>query len=355
MSATGLAATAGAMTPRSESETLPLEAEAACGCGRIDVHAHYLPEPYRRALEEAGVSRVDGGVPIPPWSADNHLALMGDLGVATSMLSISSPGFHFVDEARTVTLARSVNDAGARIVADHPARFGLMASLPLPDVEASLAEIDHAFDTLGADGIALETNVRGVYLGDPRFLPVFDALEARKATVFLHPTSPKCFEDIGMGFPAPLIEFPFDTARTAVSLIYGGVLRTRPNIRLILPHGGGALPGLLNRIAMVAQTPIANPRPEGEAGEVLDEVRRLYFDLALAATPLNLAALLSVTDASHILFGTDYPFAPPPAVTANSVGFNSLMDAMTPHQRRMIEFGNAASLFPRLAAFLREG
>jgi predicted TIM-barrel fold metal-dependent hydrolase len=323
-----------------------------CACGRVDVHAHFLPEPYQRALHEAGLVRVDGGMPVPEWSADAHLAAMAARGVTTSMLSVSSPGLHFLQGAAARRLARDVNEIGAGLRRDHPGQFGVFAALPLPDVEGALAEIDHAYDHLGVDGICLETNARGLYLGDPAFAPVFDALERRKAVVFLHPTSPECLAQIGMGYPAPLLEFPFDTARTVVSLVYAGVLRHRPNIRVILSHGGGALPILVSRIAMVAQTPLATPRPEHGAAEVLAEVQRLYFDLALCATPATLAALLQITDLSHVLFGTDYPFAPPPAIDGNTAAFGKMMDTLTPEQRRMVEYGNAVTLFPRLKAYL---
>jgi predicted TIM-barrel fold metal-dependent hydrolase len=323
-------------------------AGAACACGRIDVHAHYLPAPYRRALAEAGLTKLDGGIPVPDWSADAHLKLMTQYGIRTSMLSVSSPGLHFLDTAKAVRLAREVNEAGAAVSRSHPGKFGFFASLPLPDIDASLAEIAFAFDHLGADGICLETNIKGQYLGAPTFAPIFDALEQRRAVVFLHPTSPQCFEQIGMGFPAPLLEFPFDTARSAVSLIFSGALRRRPNLRLILSHGGGALPALVARIAMVAQTPLVSPRPQDGAAEVLEQVRRLYFDLALSATPTTLNTLLQITSLSHILFGTDYPFAPPPAIQGNTAAYEALMDKLTPDQRQMIEYRNATDLFPRL-------
>jgi predicted TIM-barrel fold metal-dependent hydrolase len=326
-----------------------------CACGRVDVHAHYLPPAYRRALEDAGLVRLDGGVPVPTWSPEAHLELMQARGITTSMLSISSPGVHFLDRAKAARVSREANEAGAALVEAYPGKFGFFACVPLPDVADAVAEIAHAFDHLGADGVCLETNVRGLYLGDPAFAAMFDELDRRGAVVFLHPTSPECLAQIGMGFPGPLIEFPFDTARAAVSLIYGGVLRRRPNMRVILSHGGGALPGLVSRIAMVAQTPLASPRPEGGAAEVVEEVRRLYFDLALAATPVTLDALLRITDMSHILFGTDFPFAPPAVVEANTAAFVKLMDAFTPEQRAMVNYRNAVSLFPRLKAFLTEG
>lgn len=321
---------------------------AGCGCGRIDVHSHFLPAPYRKALKEAGIIKVDGGVPLPDWSAATHLQMMDDTGITSSILSISSPGLEFLEPATSIGVARAVNEAAAELLVAHPGRFGAFGVLPLNDIPAALAEIAYVFDVLKLDGIGLETNARGVYLGDPRFSPIFDELERRRAVVFLHPTSPACLAQIGMGYPGPLIEFPFDSARSVVSLIFSGVLKNRPNIRLILSHGGGALPILLSRIAMVSQVPFVSPRPAGGAAEVTSEARRLYYDLALAATPLTFNALLEVTEVSHILFGTDYPFAPPPAIGANTAGFDKIMDTLPMRHRRMVEHDNAVALFPRL-------
>ena len=183
---------------------------------------------------------------------------------------------------------------------------------------------------------------------------VFDALEQRKGGGF--PPSDIARmpgPDRQWAIPAPLLEFPFDTARTVVSLIYADVLRHRPNIRVILSHGGGRAAdsgvahrhgGANTRWSRRART-MAQPR-------VLAEVQRLYFDLALSATPATLAALLQITDLSHVLFGTDYPFAPPPAIDGNTAGFGKLMDTLSAEQRRMVEYGNAVTLFPRLKAFL---
>jgi predicted TIM-barrel fold metal-dependent hydrolase len=320
----------------------------SCSCGRIDVHSHFLPAPYQLALQKAGLIRVDGGIPLPQWSATAHLQMMDDARIGTSILSISSPGLHFLDAHEAAAVARDVNIAGAELVAAHPERFGLFAVLPLQDVKASLDEIAFAFDVLKVDGIGLETNSRGIYLGDPRYGPIFDELDRRGALVFLHPTSPECLEHIGMGFPGPLIEFPFDTARSVVSLVFSGVLRHRRNIRLILSHGGGALPILLSRIAAISQVPFITPRPAGGAEEVIDEVRRMYFDLALSATNLSFNALLELTDIEHILFGSDYPFATPEAIAANTSGFDKIANSLPVNQREMIEYENAMTLLPRL-------
>jgi predicted TIM-barrel fold metal-dependent hydrolase len=335
------------MLPTTAAATPSPGSTKPCACGRIDVHAHYLPPAYRKALAEAGLTRLDGGIPVPPWTAEAHLQMMQAQGISSSILSISSPGLHFLDTATASRIARDVNEEGAGLARDHAGKFGYFACLPLPDIAASLAELDYAYDHLQADGVCLETNAKGLYLGDPTFTPLFDALERRKAVVFLHPTSPACFEQIGMGFPAPLLEFPFDTARTVVSLIFSGVLKARPNIRVILSHGGGALPILASRAAMVAQTPLVSPRPAGGAAEVMAEVRRLYFDLALSANPVTLNALLQITDPSHIMFGTDYPFAPPPTIAGNTAAFDQLMTGLSPELQRMINFENAHLLFPK--------
>src|SRR5690606_2232069 len=119
-------------------------------------------------------------------------------------------------------------------------RFGLFATLPLPEVDHSLLEIEHAYETLGVDGIALKTNHAGQYLGDQIFEPVFDELNRRKAVVFIHPTSPSCAccTQLAMGYPRPLIEFLFETTRAVTNLILSGTLQRYSDLRLIIPHAG---------------------------------------------------------------------------------------------------------------------
>jgi predicted TIM-barrel fold metal-dependent hydrolase len=345
----------GSLTQNNSAETGasgPPDAGLPTHMPRTDVHAHYLPPPYAAALAQAGMLKADGGMPIPTWSRDAHLATMAALGITTSILSVSSPGLQFLDPPAAARLARQINESGAQLTQEYPSQFGFFAILPVPDVTASLAELSHAFDHLKADGVVLETNSKGAYWGDEKFSPLFDELNRRQAVLFLHPTSPACFEQIGMGFPAPLIEFPFDSARTAVDLIFAGALRRHPDIKVILSHGGGALPILVSRIAMVADVPFVHPRPQAGGTEVIEEVRKLYFDLALSATRLNFQALLEITSASHILFGSDYPFAPPPAIAANTSRYEGILAGLSPEHRSMIEYRNAADLFPRLRRFI---
>lgn len=318
---------------------------APCACGRVDVHAHFLPGFYCEALAKAGLKTLDGGMPVPAWSEAAHLEMMDRLEIATAMLSVSSPSTHFLPEAERPAICLAINDEGARLVKAHPGRFGLFASLPLPDVDASLAEIARAFDDLGADGVILESNIGGLYLGDPRLAPVFAALNDRKAVVFLHPTSPACFEAVHLGRPAPLLEFPLDTTRTIADLLYNRTLQLNPDIRLIVPHGGAALPALIARIAIFANVPFINPRPASEA-EVFETLARLYYDVALSGHAVPFNALRAIAPMTQILFASDWPFTPDFSVARNIGQLDAL--GLSEADARALARGNAERLFPRL-------
>jgi predicted TIM-barrel fold metal-dependent hydrolase len=320
---------------------------AGCGCGRIDVHAHFLPEVYAQALERAGMRTLDGGFPVPKWSVEAALGVMDRQDIATAMVSLSSPSTHFLPPAERPALAQAVNDAGAEVMRAHPDRFGYFACLPMPDVEASLAEVRRVFDELGADGIVLQTNTDGIYLGAPAFAPILAELNRRNTTLFLHPTSPACFEALALGRPAPLLEFPLDTTRTIVDLLYSRRLQTNPDLKVIVPHGGAALPALIARIAAFAGLPFIEPRPASEA-EVFETLERLYYDVALSAHPVPFAALRRIAPISQILFGSDWPFTPEAGVARNAgllTGANDLSEA----DARAIARENAERVFPRLA------
>jgi len=330
-----------------EAHVTEAKAETAggCACGRVDVHAHFLPDFYVQALGKAGLKTLDGGFPVPSWSEKAAIEMMDRHQIATAMISLSSPATHFLPAKDRIALARQVNEAGAALVKAHPGRFGYFATLPMPDVPAALAEIVHALDVQGADGVVLETNIDGQYLGNPAFAPVFAELNRRKATLFLHPTSPACFDQLGLGRPAPLLEFPLDTTRTIVDLLYTRTLQTNPDIKVIVPHGGAALPALIARIAAFSAVPFIEPRPKSDA-EVFETLSRLYYDVALSAHPVPFAALRRIAPSTQILFGSDWPFTPELGVMMNlhQLGQNGLSEA----DMQAIARENAERIFPRL-------
>ena len=201
-----------------------------------------LPTSYVSAARAAGHVHPDGMAGWPKWSAEEHLAANGPLGRGTAMLSISSPGTYFGDDAAARRLTREVNEGGAAISRAHPGRFGHFASLPLPDVARALDELGYALDELASDGITVETNSAGVYLGDDRYEPLYRELNRRRAVVFVHPTSPPCAETTALGRPRPMLEFIFDTTRAVSHLVFTGMLLRYPDIEWVFTHGGGALP-----------------------------------------------------------------------------------------------------------------
>ena len=314
---------------------------------RIDAHAHYLPAGYRRAAAAAGHEHPDGMPGLPNWDISAALAMMDGLNIRTAMLSISSPGVHFGDDAAARKLAREVNDEGAKAASDHPGRFGLFAALPLPDIDGALAEIAYAFDTLKADGVAMETNHHGIYMGDRRLDPVFAELNRRRAVVFMHPTSPTCpcCQTLSLGYPRPMIEFMFETTRAVTNLLLTGTLDRFPDIRLIVPHAGAAMPVLADRVVGLSPA-LGLPEPL-DPDRFYATLRRLYYDLAGYPLPRLAPALLEIADPRRIFYGSDWPFTPLPIVTrmASEIDRTTLFDEA---MRRGILQDNALELFPRL-------
>ncbi|PSN75320.1 amidohydrolase 2 [Corynespora cassiicola Philippines] len=296
---------------------------------RIDVHSHFLPPDYHTALVENGHEKVDGMPAIPPWSVEAHLEMMEINNVSKSILSISSPGTHIVPgkDALGKNLTRHCNSYAAGLKKKYPDKFGFWASLPLPDVEAALEEIDKAVEE-GCDGFAMLTNYHGNYMGASALDPVLKKLNEIGATVFIHPTKP-CIKHgaevssanttdalpFGDQYPIPMFEFLFDTARSFINLFLTGTVERCPNITFIIPHVGGAMPPIYTRfISFAAVVP---------GGRVFDpkDIRRqldhqFYFDLAGLAFDGEtggdgqLKAFVKGFDISYqrLLYGSDFPF-----------------------------------------------
>jgi predicted TIM-barrel fold metal-dependent hydrolase len=310
---------------------------------RIDVHHHILPPDYIARVGDARIGPLILSGKTPQWTPAQSIEVMDRHGIATAMTSISAPGLWFGDRQATRDLARHCNDYAAGVRRDHPGRFGIFACLPLPDVDASLREIEYAFDVLKADGIGLLTSYGEQYPGDPTFAPVFDELDRRKAVVFFHPTAASCCTCLP-GIPAATLEFPFDTTRAITSLLYGGTLARCRDIKLIFSHAGGAVPFLAERIARLAV------RPEFKAmvpNGVVPELQRLYYDTALSANALAFRSLLELVTIDKVLFGSDYPFAPEATTAATVRGLAEL--GLSPADLRAIERDNAIALLPNLA------
>lgn len=309
---------------------------------RIDTHHHPYPPAYLAKtadiLKHTTHTFYDR---LTRWQPAQALEAMDRSGIAVSVLSIATPSVWLGDAQSSRTLARECNDYCAQLQRDHKGRFGHFATLPLPDVEGSLREIEYIYDTLKADGIALTTNYVDKYPGEADWAPVFDELNQRKAVVYFHPTAASFAFNRVKDIPPPTIEFPFDTTRTITSLLFSGTLSRCPDIKWIFSHGGGALGTVANRMVGLAKN-----RPELAArvpNGVAAELRKLYLDVVGVTTPGALAAMLDVVPMSNLLFGSDFPFWKPEETIEGLHGLN-----LSATDLAAIERNNALRLMPGL-------
>ena len=262
-------------------------------------------------------------------------------GVATSLLSVTTPGIWFGDKQETRRLARELNEYGARLVSDYKGRFGLFAVLPLPEVDASLREIEYAFDTLKADGVGLLSSYDNRWYGDPEFGAVFAELNRRGAVVYTHASAPPCCRNLQPNIPETTIEYNTDTSRTIISLIESGRATACPDIHFIFSHAGGTLPSLAGRFLGPAASRDSLART-AEPNSKLYHLRRFYYDTAGSANPVQMVSLKMIVPATQIVFGTDFPFGRS-AATAQG-----LQDCgFTQEELRGIDRDNALRILPK--------
>jgi predicted TIM-barrel fold metal-dependent hydrolase len=309
---------------------------------RIDVHHHYYPPFLIEAWQKGNIRTTPV---VNRWKLEATLDQMDKGGVATAMLSLPT-GLNFrnisVEDNRNMT--RLVNEYGVQAVKEHPGRFGMFAFMPMPDIDATLKEIAYAFDVLKADGIGLNTSYDGKWLGDPAFTPIMEELNRRKAVVFVHPVRPECCDSLMSYVPSSFAEYPQETNRTVLSLLFSGAFTKTRDIKWIFCHGGAAVPLLANRVKSLAKIQVRN------AAEVLPdgvdfELQRLYYETANAAFVPNLTALLKYVPISQVVFGTDYPY-----VTVEENVGDLLNAGLSAADLKAIDTENALRLIPRLKA-----
>ena len=303
--------------------------------GRFDVHYHIV-------MPGSALSGVTGGP--ADWTPGRAIEELDRNGVATGFTSAAA-GWGMADAETARRNARAWNDYVATLAHDHPGRFGLFAALPLPDIDGSLIEVEYAFEALKADGLGIQTSYGDLWLGDPKFTPLYEELERRKAVVYVHPTDAPCCTGLSY-MAAPVfgswIEWPMNSARTMFSLLLNQIPRRFPNIRFIFAHDGGTMPLLVGRIQGMAQ----NSRPdfpkkvrETFPDGVEAEYRKFYFDMAQGYAPVNFEAMRRLVPDTHMLFGSDYPFFP---IEAAVQGLAKL--ALPPDLTHAIGRGNAETL-----------
>lgn len=311
---------------------------------RIDTHHHAVPDFYRDWLLDKGLTA--GGRAIPTWSPSSALSLMEGTDVELAVLSVSTPGVEPAfaelipgrnDCARQ--MARRLNEHSAEIAESYPGRFSFFATLPMPDVEGAIEEATYATETLGASGVILLANTGGIYLGDPRFDELLYELNERSATIFVHPSHLPVDPVPGL---APFIaDFLLDTTRAAANLVRTGAIERYDDLKIILSHAGGFVPYAAGRMA-------SHVSSEGDREHGLALLKRFYFDTALSSTRYALLSLLEFAGPDHVLYGSDFPYAP----SDRSTWFTRELDRFKNKQDEAINRENALNLMPHLRQVL---
>lgn len=313
----------------------------------IDTHNHMLPNFFFEATNEKG--KPVGGSKPQEWTTEKSLAFMDEMGIDIAVTSISTPGIQLQDRNTSKELARQCNDFAASLIAKHPKRFGALASVPMPNLDDAIAEIRYALDVLKLDGVVLFTNSQGIYLGDERMRPLFQELQKRKATVFIHPNpSPDPIAHT-LGITDNLIDFPSDTTRAIAQMHYGGTFAATPDVKYVLSHAGGTAPYLAGRFDIVDEMQIMGD--SSITGTFAETFRRLYWDTALAWTDPVINHLRHIAGMDKVVFGTDFPYVRNDLALKGKQKIESNPDLLI-EEKVQIFSKNALELFPRLKSIL---
>ncbi len=274
---------------------------------------------------------------LPTWDMQIDAEENERLGIGGVLLSLPV--------SSTPDQTRAINDFLTGFAGYDTKRYGVLACLPSAHVDATLKEIEYAYDTLHADGFCMPSNVGGMYIGDDRMDEILAELDRRSAAVLLHPLKP--------GAEAPhlsvsdfsVYEFPFDTTRAIMDLIYSGKVIKYPHIKWIISHAGGAIPYLAYRLSTVAEESKAITLSKED---VLNSFKNLYYDVALSTSPGVFFTLKELVGTSQIVFGTDAPLRPNTGVH-ESVEIFKNTNIFNAEEKQSIAYKTSAALFPRFA------
>jgi aminocarboxymuconate-semialdehyde decarboxylase len=294
----------------------------------IDIHAHYFDDAFVIDVMNRPDIPHRGAAPLHEWSLAKRLERMEELGIDAQVLSLGLLQPYLPEAKQARHAANVANDGFANLCREHPGTFYAFGALPLPHIDASLAEIARCYDELGFVGIGITTSVNDLELDDPTFAPVFEELDRRGAAVFLHPvgrvdTGPADHYRLNW-----VVGALFEDTLAAMRLALAGIPDRYPNVKFIVPHLGGTVSTVVDRVERL------NPGAQ-------KALRKLYYD-TIPAGPLAAQQAEAALGADRLLMGTDFPFASEVGFTKratyiNDVGFDA-------NQVRQIQGGLAATL-----------
>lgn len=311
--------------------------------GLVDVHAHMIPTEYLDFLSQHD-ALLDEDFPIPLWDLKAQLDFMDEAGIQLSVLSLPAPQPWFGDSKESQKIIRRINEDMAKVKQENRGRFLFCATLPLPDVEAAVKEAIYALDTLHADGVKLASNSRGLYLGDPALDPLMEVLNERGAVILTHPHKPSAVNpSLTSVVPLASYEYLAETTRAILNMVGHNITVRYPGLKIVVPHCGSFLPLAVPR--MQSLMPVMNGVGYLQGVDIAKNLEAFYYDLAGAATPETIRELLTITPASHLLYGTDYPYVAAPVLIKNLLLLKQNLREITPDDVEGILYQNAVKLF----------
>ncbi len=286
----------------------------------IDFHNHYYPPAYLDALETGPsavrVTRDADGNPCVHYPGDYNVCVPGhrdidyreevlrEAGVDTQVITLTTPGTHVEEPKTAVRLAKLVNDAFAKVVAEKRGRFVALATLPLNDPAASVDELRRCVTQLGFRGAMLFSNVNGMPLYDSRFTRLYEVANELEAVLYIHPTNPVGVEAMLDYWLMPLVGFLADTTLAAAGLVFSGVAEKFPDINWVLGHLGGAIPYLAERLdrgyEAFADCRVNIAQPPSVY------LKKFFYD-TVNFDPHAIELAIEFAGPNQILAGSDYP------------------------------------------------
>ena len=321
----------------------------------VDVHTHMFTRRWLELLRASGdpygvVVRPDGRDEIyrgetpvvfpQPGHFDYNIRIeqMDRAGIHVSIVSLTCPNVYWGGEAISTEAARESNDSMADAERAYPGRIKWFTSLPWQYPGRAVEELARSCDQ-GAAGVMVLANVAGRSLTEALFEPIWAEIDRRALPVLVHPGEPPGAElmDMGRYDLSWSVGFMFDTTLAITRIVFDGFLDCYPNLKLIVAHGGAALPYLVGRFAKGDEVEL--PSRRRMTAHPLDYLRRMYYD-CITYDLGALRYLISVVGADRVLFGTDWPHQ-----VHDVAGSLANTAALPQDQRDAIRGGNALRLF----------
>lgn len=313
---------------------------------KVDVHSHILTPSYYEFLDKY-VGPYPDKFATPKWTEEGHLKLMKQLGVSYCALSFSSPHpFPVPNLEERTAWVRGMNDEALDVVNRHPGQMGFFASLPLPDVDRSIAIAEEYLPKEGVDGIGVLTNYSGVYLGSDKLDPLMEFLNEKGAVVCVHPTEPAALPDDAVpDLPIPVMDFLMDTTRAFTNMVWNDKFIQYPNIKWIWPHGSSFITILSDRFNSFSVLVKKNGNPHKL--DYFGALKHCYFDTAGFSAPKQLHDMKMDIPVDHFLYGSDTPYTPDAACVALA-GQLEKSSALSSSEKKKMFTTNAYDLLPNL-------